>query len=214
MYEIKRLDLNEDKKMSWLSNIFRKKKTAFRHEPQGKDFLEDWYKNPDPYGFMTCEDDKKRQKILLSILEKFIPEGKKFRCALDIGCGQGFMTEIIPANEVTGIDISENAVKTAIKNAKEKELGHIKYSALSLFDVYKLKEKYDFIMITGVMYDIYTNGKIYEINELIDNVLEKEGILVSVHIKDHYHAAFPYEKLTSMEYPYREYIHLLEVYKK
>jgi hypothetical protein len=69
---------------------------------QSKEELENWYLREDPWNYKTTEDDYFRKEKILSLL-------KKYDKALDIGCGEGFITKDLPANEIFGIELSDNA---------------------------------------------------------------------------------------------------------
>ena len=58
---------------------------------QTKQELEDWYKKNDPWSYKTTNDDIIRKEKILSLLENY-------NTALDIGCGEGFITTDLPAN--------------------------------------------------------------------------------------------------------------------
>ena len=70
---------------------------------QSKEELESWYDQPDRWGYFSSEEDTKRLKKLLSILPK------KYHKAIDIGCGEGFVTRHLPADIISGMELSENA---------------------------------------------------------------------------------------------------------
>ena len=68
--------------------------------------IENWYKKEDPWGYKTNPNDLARKsEIIHSLLSLNI----KFNRALDIGCGEGWITKDLPAKEIDGIEISNNA---------------------------------------------------------------------------------------------------------
>lgn len=171
------------------------------------DELEDFYKKRDPWNYEDTADDAKRKAMLLSVL----PE-RRFIKVLDIGCGDGFVTESLPGEEITGIDVSDNA----IRHAREKNIRHIQFLRHSLFDLPALGwgQEFDLIIITGVLYPQYIGDSELLVYTIVDDLLKPGGCLISCHIDDWYRARFPYITTHREYYAYREYFHLLEVYIK
>jgi len=168
--------------------------------------LNSWHNQKDPWQYENTEDDIKRKNILLSE----IPQ-KKYENVLDIGCGQGFITESLPGTNIFGVDISTNA----IKYAKQKEHDHLTFLEGSIFDIDKVvANKFDLIIITGVLYQQYIGQSTNLVYLLIDKILNKGGVLISVHIDDWYYSQFPYIRAKELFYQYRTYNHKLEIYYK
>lgn len=169
--------------------------------------LDKWYSKSDPWNYEDNPEDLKRKDILLSQIPK-----KPYLNVLDIGCGQGFLTKDLPGENVLGVDISGSAIEVAKKNESER----IKFIKSSLFEMnrYLMGNAYDLIIITGVLYEQYIGNSSNLVYMIIDNFLEHDGILISVHIDDWYRCRFPYLKLKDYYYEYREYVHMLEVYIK
>lgn len=174
---------------------------------QSKSELDLFHENFDPWGYENNNEDIKRKEILLNE----IPQ-RDYIHVLDIGCGHGFVTKDLPGKEILGIDISKAAIDNAIKGNLKK---NISYKQCSIYDIDKyLDKEFDLIVITGVLYPQYIGDSSNLIYILIDKVLKKGGILVSVHINEWYNSHFPYLKLKQVYYNYREYIHNLEIYIK
>lgn len=168
--------------------------------------LEGFYQQSDPWQYETTPDDQKRKEIILSE----IPE-KKYNHVLDIGCGQGFITRDLPGKHLLGVDISANA----IQQAKLYENERINFIQSSLFELpHKLKDKYDLILITGVLYPQYIGNSHSLIYSIINKLLLDEGILVCCHIDEWYQARFPFLMLEYYLFEYRKYNQRLEVYVK
>ena len=169
--------------------------------------IESSYGNPDPWGYFSNPHDQLRRDFLKSVLSKHSPSR-----ALDIGCGNGFITKTIPASEVVGVDISKAAIDEAKLRSSD---GNIDYQCRSLFE---LKERnlgtFDCILITGVLYGQYIGRSMPLIYRIVDHLLRNDGILISVHIDEWYFAKFPYAHIEKHRYKYRSYTHLLEVYRK
>jgi predicted TPR repeat methyltransferase len=168
--------------------------------------LEKWHEKKDPWQYEKTKDDLLRKEILLSELPKH-----DFACVLDIGCGQGFVTKDLPGEKIIGVDISSQA----IKHAKQHENDRIKFAKASIFELNEiLPERYNLIVITGVLYRHYIGNSLRLIYLIIDELLQENGILASVHINTWYMAKFPYLLISDCYYEYRDYIHKLEIYTK
>ena len=177
---------------------------------QSQDELNQWYKNEDPWDYETTADDIKRRDMLLNTLPN-----RKFKNVLDIGCGHGYITRELPGENIIGIDLSQDAINQA-KELSTKKGKNIRYLVGDFFDLpNSLKNaKFDLIVVTGVLYPQYI-GKSFSLSYLIiDELLEKNGILASVHINEWYSASFPYLKLEQKYYDYRTFTHDLQVYTK
>ncbi|MCK9216986.1 MAG: class I SAM-dependent methyltransferase [Firmicutes bacterium] len=85
----------------------------------------DEYINGDPFGMednLESEFQKGRVKTTIRLISEFISDSSKQYRVLDVGCGQGHITAKIlttfPNMEVTGMDVSISAIKTAHKSYK------------------------------------------------------------------------------------------------
>lgn len=173
---------------------------------QSKEELETWYGTTDPWDYENDAEDLKRKKILLGE----IPD-RAYQSVLDIGCGNGFITNELPGDSILGVDLSENAINYANANNKK---AHVSYQAKNIFDLYDLGQTFDLVVITGVLYSQYIGSSNNLIHIIIDKVLKKDGVLVSVHINDWYTCRFPYNLFREHLYSYKQYLHRLEVYQK
>jgi 2-polyprenyl-3-methyl-5-hydroxy-6-metoxy-1,4-benzoquinol methylase len=183
---------------------------SIRFEPMDtKTELEQFYAVPDPWGYALNPEDEKRKSILLSMIAGIHPNR-----TLDIGCGNGFITRELPGSFVMGVDISERAIEHA-RRADPKPEHH--YVAASLFQLPDpiLSEQFDLILITGVLYKQYIASGVLTVFRIVDALLSDRGTLVTVHIHDWSSLVrFPYLLDESIQYPYREYIHSLNTYRK
>ncbi|HEX7017307.1 MAG TPA: class I SAM-dependent methyltransferase [Patescibacteria group bacterium] len=172
--------------------------------------LDHWYRQEDPWQYETTFDDLKRKNILLSELPT-----SKYGRVLDIGCGHGYVTRDLPGKKVVGVDVSEKAIAQAQRYARSHRLKHHHYQTANLFKLTStFQQPFDLIIITGVLYPQYIGQAHSLVYHVIDQLLEKSGILVSVHVDAWYKARFPYLLLKDHYYKYREYNHRLEVYVK
>lgn len=169
--------------------------------------LETWWERPDPWEYENNPDDLNRRAMLLSALPR-----RKYKRILDIGCGNGFATQRLPGEEIMGIDISANAISHARLSAPP----HIQYRQCSLFQLPRVgwKCEFDLIVITGVLYPQYIGKSNRLVYLIVDEQLKTGGDLVCCHIQEWYNSRFPYVTLSREFYPYRDYVHLLEVYRK
>jgi trans-aconitate methyltransferase len=169
--------------------------------------LNSWYATDDPWGYNRHPDDAKRRTILLSAIPSF-----DYNKTLDIGCGNAFITRHLPGRNVTGMDISSAAIEQS-KKVKDNRLNFV---VGSIFDVNNLfiTDKFDLIVITGVLYEQYIGNSIRLLYILIDNILNKGGVLATVHIDEWYSSRFPYLMIDQQVYEYRDYLHKLEIYVK
>tara|TARA_R110001583_G_scaffold145875_1_gene297903 strand:- start:26073 stop:26600 length:528 start_codon:yes stop_codon:yes gene_type:complete len=173
---------------------------------QKREELENWHSKEDPWGYQNNKHDLIRKEILLSEIPV-----KEYKNVLDIGCGQGFITKDLPGKNIFGVDISNEAINFANKINNER----CKFIQGSIFEIHKLFEiQFDLIIITGVLYPQYIGSSSSLIYLLINQVLNNNGILISVHINEWYNAQFPYLKLNQVIYNYRDYTHNLEIYTK
>ena len=152
---------------------------------QTKQELEDWYVNPDPWGYETNPDDKIRRRQILSVMFYY-------ERALDIGAGEGFVTTKIPADEIHGIEISDKAAKRFPANVKR---------------VLEPQGKYDLVMTTGTLYEQYDHQQIVE---WIRQSASRHVLICG--IKEW---LIPYsfgKVLIQKEFPYRNYTQSLILY--
>lgn len=173
--------------------------------------LDAHYSVEDPWDYDTTRDDKIRRERLLSLLPR-----RKFHRSLDIGCGNGFLTFSLPGDTVVGCDISAKAIEWAEKRAEARpDRDRFDLRVLSLFELPQASlGRFDLLVITGVLYRQYIGGAFSLVQMIVDDLLEENGVLISVHIDDWCRRIFPYTLLDMSYYSYREYIHRLEVYLK
>jgi hypothetical protein len=153
---------------------------------QTKEELENWYKKTDPWSYKTTQDDIMRKGKILSLLESY-------ETALDIGCGEGFVTTDIPSSKIYGVELSDNASSRLPSNV-------IRLS--------KPEGKYDLVMTTGTLYKQYDNQQIR------DWIMEssKRHILVGG-IKDWMIWSDFGNVIKEIEFKYREYTQIIRLYE-
>lgn len=159
---------------------------------QDKNEIEIWYENKDPWEYEKNPDDWQRREYIRSVLEVLAPRNKFYR-ALDIGCGEGFITEVLPARHVYGIEISDNAAER-LRGVKR---------------VFKPQGKYDLIVATGVLYEQYDYKQFH--NWI---ALHAKGIVLTCNIKDWEKNYLPnHKQIFYAEFPYRDHTQVMRVYK-
>jgi 2-polyprenyl-3-methyl-5-hydroxy-6-metoxy-1,4-benzoquinol methylase len=112
---------------------------------------------------------------------KLIENGKIKPCkCLDIGCGEGFYSIYLASKgfEVTGIDLSENAIKYAKQNASKKGV-KIKFITMNVSDLSKINEKFDFVFEWALLHHIIPEKRKRYVKD-VSNLLNKGGKYFSV----------------------------------
>lgn len=156
---------------------------------QSKDDLEEFYSKSDPWGYETTADDFIRKQKILDALSFHAP----FKRALDIGCGEGFITQDLPAKEIHGIELSDKAAKRLPKTIKR---------------VKEPQGEYDLILATGILYAQYDYAKF--INWINDHA---KGIVLTCNIESWEVGKVDRREVHTYEFPYRTYTQVLRVFK-
>ncbi len=73
---------------------------------QTKEELERGYHSPDPWGYKCSLVDAHRKRRIIDTARKFGP----FESALDIACGEAWITQDLPAKYLYGYECSDQAV--------------------------------------------------------------------------------------------------------
>lgn len=156
---------------------------------QSKQEIERWYDQPDPWGYLTNTDDAIRKGLILGALAEY----PRFVRALDIGCGEGFITKDLPANHIVGIEISDQAAERLPSN------------------IVRLDEpegQYDLIICTGMLYKHYDYEKFVF---WLEN--HSSGVVLTCNIKEWECIQPALPEVFNQEFPYREYTQILRVYE-
>lgn len=99
------------------------------------------YDKPDPFSYRLSSDDWLRRGIVRDILS---PEGcVVYQRALDLGAGEGFVTENLPAAAIWGYDVSEKA------------MSRFPAGSVLRFDPVIHAKPFDLICAMGVLYPFY-----------------------------------------------------------
>lgn len=156
---------------------------------QSKEELEQWYEKEDPWGYKTNPDDLNRKSRILRVLNKNV-----YNKALDVGMGEGWVTCELPAKEIYGIELSDEACKRLPSNITR---------------INKPEGIYDLVVATGVLYSQYDNKQMIE---WIENYSSKHILIAG--IKDwlipHNFGHLIYNE----EFKYRDMKQIIKLYEK
>ena len=161
----------------------------------------------DPYGYDANPSDAFRRKKLLAALPQY-----DYKRVLDFGCGNAFMTQILPGEKVIGIDPDAQSIDTARKRG----LGErFEFFISSIYDIYPSRfGKFDLIVITGVLYIHFVGRGFSVITQVIDNILNNNGVLAVCNLSHHKTMSFSYMPVLTDIYHYRTCMHRLDIYQK
>jgi hypothetical protein len=151
---------------------------------QSKEQVERWYEKPDRWGYWSSEEDRVRKEQILSLLDTY-------ETALDIGAGEGFITEDLPAKKIYAIEWSD----TARARLNERIITDVPNA------------KFDLVVSTGTLYAQYDHE---EMAELIKKYAGKH-ILISG-IKDWLIDHDFGQKLKEIEFEYGQYTQRATLY--
>ena len=113
-------------------------------------------------------------------LTKLVESGMIKPCkTLDVGCGEGYISTYFASNgfEVTGIDVSSNAIKLA-KGAGERTT--CKFVQMDWKQLSKIKDKFDFILDWRFLHEITNSEEREEYVNLVSSLLKRKGMYLSV----------------------------------
>lgn len=168
--------------------------------------LEEMYDSPDPWSYEDNFWDYKRVAEM-----KIATQSLKPINVLDIGCGNGFMTQHLPGDRIVGIDISRKAIDYASNRGIPNAVflcGSIQ-NAVSLC----VGEKFDLICITGVLYDKWVGTDYGKIISIIRQLSAPVSTLLTCHIAEWYKIIMPFDLLYEKKYRYRDHTHLLNIHR-
>lgn len=155
---------------------------------QSKEELEEWWSTPDAWGYTTNPDDLIRKGHILTALEPHY-----YHRALDIGCGEGWITKDLPASLIHGLELSDTA------RARIPE---------PVIAITEPEGEYDLIVLTGVLYDQYNYKAMMK---MAKDHSRRGTTILTCHIKDWEHE-LPLKTEYVEEFPYREYVEVLRRY--
>ncbi|MDE4912798.1 methyltransferase domain-containing protein [Methylobacterium sp. 092160098-2] len=172
--------------------------------------LDQFFTDGDPWGYESHPDDHRRAGHILSAISSL-----SFARILDIGCGDGYLTLRLPPGEIIGVDISPAAVEWATRKAGLIGRDDVRFEVCNVFDLDGSDlGDFDLVIVTGVLYKQYIGHAFSVASDRILRLLRPGGHLIHVHIESWFSHAFPLTRVAKRTYPYRDYIHLLEVYRR
>lgn len=126
-----------------------------QHSDDVKAKWENHYSTIDPYGQDKWYSDIMRRKSTLDLL---FYRGLKFKNCLELGCGEGRITNKILeiCEKVTAVELSSNAIKTA-KIINKNNLQRIEFIEADMYQVTFVPESFD--LINGIEALGYTEKK-------------------------------------------------------
>ena len=151
------------------------------------------YAKVDPFGVKTDNADATRKAKILSVIQDIISNqlnGVRFKRALDIGCGEGFITTDLPADEITGFDISDIALSRCPENmVVVDDPANIKGKFDLVICTGSLVREYDFAQILGLIHK-HASGIVLTCQTHSTEVKEVATLKNQTHIEQ-----FPYRDL-------------------
>ncbi|MCX8166521.1 MAG: class I SAM-dependent methyltransferase [Candidatus Micrarchaeota archaeon] len=162
--------------------------------------------------------NKIHEKIMKTILASanMKPEELKNKRILDAGCGSGeksIYCALHKANEVLGIDMSENSLKIANTLKNYLNVDNVHFENLEL-EKLNFENEFDLCMCIGVLHHIYEHEKV--LNNLLKS-LKRNGIII-LGFYSFLHRIPYYLRKVYIMYKYKSkdaYIkHLKELYKQ
>jgi len=163
--------------------------------------IDKFYQKSDPWNYQTTPDDRERKAKILAALANH-----KFNRALDIGCGEGWITQDLPAAAIMGIDVASAAVRRAVLSGARGDYRVCNVNRDPLPD-----GEFDLLVATCSLYDWYV------LPEAIPKIIAKlsqGGWLVSCHIQGWPVAHIDLPVVYREEFPYRRFRQELVIYEK
>jgi len=104
---------------------------------------------------------------------------------LDVACGEGFQAIFFTKKgfDVLGIDLSENAIEYARKNAHKAGV-KVRFMVLDIDNLNHLNERFDFIFEWGLLHHLKIQNAWEKYVEAVNSVLNKGGKYLSMCFND------------------------------
>lgn len=146
------------------------------------------YRKRDPWGYEINPEDTRRKRIIIDSLRRL---NIRFEKALDIGCGEGFITRDLPAQEIYGFDISDVAMSRL---------------PASIIRLDTIKGNYDLVVATAVLY------KKYNCQWILDQVRKVATHIILICNIKHREKRILKNPIYEYRFPYREIVERLAIY--
>jgi len=159
---------------------------------QSKEELEQWYYKEDPWKYKVNDDDISRRNRIVEILNQ-VNNQNLYERILDIGAGEGFVTEKLPSKILHGIEISDRASQRFPQNVQR---------------VLEPENKYDLVLTTGTLYPQYDHS---QIKSWIDQAKSKHVLVAGIQnwLIDYSFGNIIFDTT----FPYREFTQRVIVYE-
>lgn len=129
------------------------------------------------YSTYTIDHSLQTQTMRELIIKTFVPF-LKGGLALELGCSDGYMTEMISSfvENLDVVDGSDLFLSKAKERAKENNLLNINFN-LSLFEEFKTDKKYDYVIASYILEHVLDP---VEVMKMANRVLKDDGLLLIV----------------------------------
>ncbi len=141
-----------------------RKSDLIREERQ---FLDKVYNN---YDLDTAAQTREMRKLIVRTFAPYL----RGRRALELGCSDGFMTEMI-AGYVDQLDVVDGS-KRFLTEARKRNLGNVKF-IYSLFEEFESDAKYDYVVASYILEHVRDPIPVLE---MAKSVLRPEGLLLVI----------------------------------
>lgn len=158
---------------------------------QPKDEIEKQYEIPDPWEYQKTPDDLNRKRILTMTVKIFGP----YERLLDIGAGEGWITQDYPVPVLHGYELSNNASKRFPSNVKRIDIPD---------------GSYDIVTCTGIFYPHYDWLGFMDI---IYEHASKHVLVSSIKAWEHPCVDRIGNCIHEEEYKYREYVQRMRLFQ-
>lgn len=138
-----------------------------------KNIHELYHKKTTP-SLKVIKDKNFTYRLILDVINRYI--NQRFD-VLDIGCGAGSLSFYLASkgNHVTGIDISEKAIKECVKSLKSLDLNNAEFLQSEFPEKFKLNKKFDGIIFTEVIEHLENDQHAVK---KIRSLLQDDGVLI------------------------------------
>jgi len=160
---------------------------------QTKEELEEFYQTPDPWKYQGNEEDLKRIAEIATVALG-VNKGKPYKKVLDIGAGEGYVTQYLPAKEKHGFELSDTAASRFPSSVKRVELP---------------RKGYDLVVLAGVLYEQYDWRGMIDLAKRVGN-----RVIVTCNIKENERPEVLElgEQVLYKEFPYHHFTEVLRVF--
>lgn len=139
-----------------------------------------WSRRAEEFSQLRMQDyDSPLCPAFKEFLRKNMPEADKPLKALDAGCGAGFFSLLLSelGCEVTAVDFSEDMLRQAEKNVRDKGYSGVSFMHMDLQAMDFPDETFDFIVTRNVTWVLFDAPRAYE--EMM-RVLRPGGVLLNM----------------------------------